>query len=135
MSQKHDTKMIPKKGQKCPFCFFIYDILCNRWRKKRMPAIDEIDKFYHSNTWKKARRAIVLKYRGLCCKCGKTGTEVHHIKPLTLLNVNDPMISINEDNLMLLCKSCHDAIRNDGVIRNDLEFDADGCVIPKGTPH
>ena len=126
--------MIPKKGQKCPFCFFIYVILCNRRSRKRMPAIDEIDKVYHSNAWKKARKAIVMKYRGLCCKCGKTGTEVHHIKPLTLLNVNDPMISINEDNLMLLCKSCHDSIRTGGVIRNDLEFDAEGNVIPKIPP-
>lgn len=100
-----------------------------------MPAIDVLDKFYHSGSWRKVRNIIVKHYLGLCQECGATGSEVHHKIPLTVDNVNDPMISLNPDNLTLLCKSCHDAIRSEGSIRKDLMFDADGNVIPRASPH
>lgn len=81
-----------------------------------MPAIDVLDKFYHSGPWRKVRKIIVKHYLGLCQECGATGSEVHHKIPLTVDNVNDPMISLNPDNLTLLCKSCHDAIRSEGIV-------------------
>ena len=37
--------------------------------------------------------------------------EVHHKIPLTADNVRDPEISLNWDNLELLCKTCHDMER------------------------
>ena len=37
--------------------------------------------------------------------------EVHHKIPLTADNVRDPEISLNWDNLELLCKTCHDTER------------------------
>lgn len=43
----------------------------------------------------------------LCEKCDAIGTEVHHKIRLTPENVNDPEISLNQDNLMLLCNECH----------------------------
>ena len=33
--------------------------------------------------------------------------EVHHKIHLTLDNVDDPSIALNLDNLLLLCKECH----------------------------
>lgn len=37
--------------------------------------------------------------------------EVHHKVPLTADNVKDPEISLNWENLELLCKTCHDQER------------------------
>ena len=68
--------------------------------------------FYNSKKWKDARKAYVdNRIRidgGICEKCkNKPGVELHHIEHLTPGNINDPDITINPDNLMLLCKDCH----------------------------
>lgn len=99
-----------------------------------MPAISVLDKFYHSSAWKKTRKLIVVAKLGLCEECGRKGTEVHHIIPLTPNNVNDPTIALNPNNLKLLCKQCHDAIRSEGEIRKDLQFDEEGNVIKRYPP-
>ena len=102
-----------------------------------MPGSPKRDKFYHSTAWKKCREQIILSRYQLCEKCGRKGTEVHHIIPLTDDNVDDPMISLNPDNLMLLCKECHDSIRleesmtNYVGVRGDVSFDAQGNIIFK----
>jgi len=57
-----------------------------------------------------ALKKCPLKSHGICEKCGAPGTEVHHIIPLNETNVDDPSISLNPDNVMLLCKDCHEAI-------------------------
>ena len=38
----------------------------------------------------------------------RQGEQVHHIKRLTVTNINDPKITTNEDNLELLCRECHE---------------------------
>ena len=67
-------------------------------------------KFYNSGAWVKTSQAYKIHKYGLCEKCGKVGEEVHHIIPLTPQNINDPNISLSWDNLMLLCRSCHELI-------------------------
>ena len=90
--------------------------------KKRM-------RFYNSSLWKKAKEEKKRHARGLCEKCGRPGYEVHHIIPLTDDNVEDPTISINLDNLMLLCTSCHNKMRvEEQGIRSDVRFDEHGNV-------
>ena len=37
----------------------------------------------------------------------KAGDTVHHKIHLTPKNINDPNITLNWDNLMLLCRDCH----------------------------
>ena len=69
--------------------------------------------FYGSAQWKKCRKAYIQYRRGMCERClGKgiitMGTEVHHKIRLTPDNVNDASVSLNWDNLELLCKQCHD---------------------------
>ena len=63
--------------------------------------------FYKSDTCKLARQIKITQENGRCEGCGNVGTEVHHIKRLTVDNVNDVSISINPVNLALLCKECH----------------------------
>ena len=50
--------------------------------------------------------------KGLCEDCLKKGIitpaeEVHHKIELTMFNISDPSISLNNDNLCALCHRCH----------------------------
>ena len=100
-----------------------------------MKTPEKIIRFYNSSRWRKVQKYIKAKYRGLCQECGRAGWEVHHIIPLTLENVDDPFISLGEDNLVLLCTKCHNAKRSDErQVRRDVEFDEDGNVIILDTP-
>ena len=72
-----------------------------------------IKEFYYSPQWKRCREAYKKSKGGLCEECLKQGIispaeEVHHIKKLTVENVNDARVSLGWDNLMALCKACHD---------------------------
>lgn len=94
--------------------------------------------FYNKKDWKRTRNAYFHSQNGICELCGKPGEEVHHKKYLTQENINDINITLNWDNLQLLCKACHFAIhekayeigrynRNKSpVIDNKLEFDSEG---------
>lgn len=98
---------------------------------------DKVDRFYHSTRWRKARLATIAEHRGICQMCRKRrGTEVHHIIPLTAENVDDPEIALGRENLMLLCKECHDAIRhaeeNKGGVA--IEFDSNGEAVVMKNP-
>ena len=42
------------------------------------------------------------------------GTEVHHKIHLTADNINDASVTLNWDNLELLCKECHDIAHRSG---------------------
>ena len=63
--------------------------------------------FYNSPEWQRVRQAVLMRDKYLCVKCGKPAEEVHHKKHLTPNNIGDPMITMNMDNLISLCKSCH----------------------------
>ena len=91
--------------------------------------------FYQSKAWKTMRKYIRIKYKSICQECGKNGFLVHHIKPVTDANLHDEMITLNENNLTLLCIDCHNYIHmNSKYIRNDVEFDTNGQLVKK-PPH
>lgn len=98
-----------------------------------MPAIHkEIDKFYHSKRWKSFRNYIIYSRHGICEECGKPGTEVHHIKALTLENYLNDEVALNPKNMKLLCRACHDSERSkEKEIRKDVMFDENGDLIAK----
>lgn len=91
------------------------------------------DRFYHSTAWAKAKQAKKMQARGICERCGKAGYEVHHKIPLTDENVDDPNISLNLENLELLCTACHNAARDEEERakgkRNDYYFDEKGNMV------
>ena len=69
---------------------------------------DRSKKFYHSSAWKKVRKLIKVRDNGLCQECLDNkritvGTIVDHIIPLSV----DWNKRLDEDNLQLLCQSCH----------------------------
>ena len=67
----------------------------------------------------------------LCEACGGVGEIVHHKIPLTEANMHNPKISLSNDNLQLVCRSCHKRIHDeiDGK-RGKFKFDKNGNIIP-----
>lgn len=77
------------------------------------------NKFYGGTAWKNCRKAVMQNRRGLCERCLARGllvpaTQVHHIIPITPENIEDVNITLNPDNLIILCKPCHDAQHSNG---------------------
>lgn len=70
-------------------------------------------RFYNSKSWKECRKHYIDKRilidGGMCEMCGiELGYIVHHKKELTPMNINNPNITLNENNLQYVCKECHD---------------------------
>lgn len=68
--------------------------------------------FYNSPAWKSARKAYAKSKGNLCERClakglYNPGIIVHHKIHLTPENIGDPSITLNWDNLELLCRDCH----------------------------
>ena len=87
----------------------------------------ELHNFYKSKNWKLAREIKILDQNGLCERCGETGVEIHHKVRLTMDNVNDAQISVNQDNLKLLCRECHNKEHN--RFSSKQQFDEEGNLI------
>lgn len=69
--------------------------------------------FYGRTAWKNVRQQAMKRDAYLCVDCMKKGLytpaeEVHHITPLTPQNIDDPSVSLNLDNLVSLCRDCHE---------------------------
>jgi len=68
--------------------------------------------FYQSRAWKETRLAYAASVGWLCEDCVAKGLYVpgkvvHHITPLTPDNIHDPSVSLNWQNLKLVCQDCH----------------------------
>lgn len=90
-----------------------------------------IRRFYRSDKWKIARAMKIASVGGRCEKSGAIGTEVHHIIHLTEKNVIDPEVSLNQENLLLLCNECHNKVHGRFEGSRVYEFDRDGMVVKK----
>ena len=94
--------------------------------------------FYNSRAWQACRESYIAKRvsidGGLCEECqGRIGFIVHHKVMIDESNVNDSNITLNHDNLMYVCKQCHDRFENHFVKSNGTriryEFDKNGQPI------
>lgn len=103
-------------------------------------------KFYTSRLWKSVKQEIWLRQNCLCDICHKpvyvdgiskwipkenrrTGI-VHHKEHLTDFNLDDDNIAINPDNLVGVCKDCHEQLHHqDQVTRLGYSFDEEGNLI------
>ena len=88
--------------------------------------------FYKSQAWKKMRDYCFKRDVGLCQDCLKDGKivsaeEVHHIIPITTQNIDDESITLNETNLVSLCRECHKS-RHTGRKRR-FQIDENGHVV------
>lgn len=92
-------------------------------------ACDAINRFYRSEAWQLARQERIVAVNGRCEKCGAPGEEVHHIIHLTPENVLDPEVALNQKNLILLCKECHN--KEHGRFKKESQrFDNEGNLKP-----
>lgn len=69
-------------------------------------------KFYSSKAWQDCRNAYAKKAHHLCENCLKSGIYkpgeiVHHRIEISPLNIDKPEITLNHNNLELLCRDCH----------------------------
>lgn len=79
---------------------------------------EERQKIYYSTKWRKLRNAHLQQHPlcELCLKDGKVvpAIDVHHI--ISFMSTDDPLkrlyLAYNPDNLMSLCKECHQKIHN-----------------------
>lgn len=105
--------------------------------------------FYQSKAWKQVRKNVWIKQNLLCAICNRPvyvdGLSeylpkekrrrgiVHHKIELDETNVYDNNISLNEDNLIGVCKECHEQICHVNLpCRKDMIFDEDGYIIKRG---
>lgn len=101
-------------------------------------AKDYSKAFYASKAWKSCRQDYInsmpIYMRGLCERCyvqGKyvLGKELHHKIHLTKDNINDQTITLNHDNLILLCFDCHQ-LEHGKRLDHKYKFDSDGNILP-----
>ena len=102
---------------------------------------ENLEAFYVSWTWRKCRKAFAESKGNLCERCLSRGIiepgstdrplEVHHKIPLNDQNINNPNVSLNWENLELLCKSCHDEERERKPKRWKIAPDG-SVIIPLG---
>ncbi|MBD8005830.1 HNH endonuclease [Bacillus sp. Sa1BUA2] len=92
-------------------------------------------KVYDSKAWQLLRQAYYDSQHGICEWCGSPGDIVDHIEPITSENVNDIWITLNWENLQLLCLSCHNkkTFRKHFAIREGFGFDENGDLIVSKT--
>lgn len=70
-------------------------------------------RFYKSKAWQSTRLAYLKSKGGLCERCLKKGLYVpaeivHHKIYIDERSINDPMVTLNWDNLEAVCRACHE---------------------------
>ncbi len=68
--------------------------------------------FYKSKEWKQCRAAYAKSVGGLCERCFAKGmivpgVIVHHKTHISPENITNPLVTLNWENLELLCRDCH----------------------------
>lgn len=69
-------------------------------------------RFYSSKAWQDCRNEYARRRHYLCENClrqgiYKPGEIVHHVIELDPVNIENPEIALNFNNLCLLCRDCH----------------------------
>ena len=106
-------------------------------------ARDFAKAFYKSAAWQKMREYVLIRDKYKCTRCGRSGDlEVHHIVHLTPENIFDSKVTLNDANLITLCRDCHFAVHEEDRERGNREhnqgkecedgfiFDKMGYLIP-----
>ena len=77
-------------------------------------ALDPIHAFYCRKEYLDLAQSCKVASGGVCARCGGVfdigELRPHHKIELTLDNVDDVTITLNPDNIEVLCHSCHNAV-------------------------
>ncbi len=85
-----------------------------------------------------------MRDRYTCQHCGRPAQEVHHIIHLSPENIWDVKVTLNPNNLISLCRSCHFDIHakdkeagkrrahglSEGDCADGFHFDENGQLVP-----
>lgn len=101
--------------------------------------------FYNSKAWKQNRVAYAISKHCLCERCGRavyvSGVNdvlpkekriryiVHHKQYLNESNFTDDELSLDWNNLELLCIDCHNNEHYQQATRSDVRFTDDGQLV------
>lgn len=94
--------------------------------------------FYKSKQWAECRASYMKSVGGLCERCFRNGLFtpgkiVHHKIHLTPENIGNPHITLDWNNLELVCHNCHNEIHEHDFNRPSRNrryvIDDDGKVI------
>ena len=80
--------------------------------------------FYKSKAWIECRESYYISQHGICERCQGAGLIVHHKIYLTPENINNTNITLNWDNLELVCQRCHNQEHHGG----DEDMTAEGLT-------
>ncbi|MBS6561989.1 MAG: HNH endonuclease [Staphylococcus sp.] len=73
--------------------------------------LDRIHQFYLRKAYKDLSYLLKLKSEGKCSECGRTFSidklRTHHIIELNLNNIDDVTITLNPENIKVVCHGCH----------------------------
>jgi hypothetical protein len=74
--------------------------------------MDKIHKFYCTQAWQDLSYNSKIAAGGKCSRCGYIADKMseligHHKIELTEDNVDDPNISLNRENIEVICQQCH----------------------------
>ena len=76
--------------------------------------LDPIHAFYCRKDYLDLAQACKIKSGGVCAKCGGvfdiSELRTHHKVELTLDNIDDVNVTLNPDNIEVLCHDCHNAV-------------------------
>lgn len=77
--------------------------------------MEQTNSFYYTRAWQQCREAYKKSKGGLCERCLakgiiKPGEIVHHKIHITPQNMNDTSVTLNWENLQLVCRDCHGLI-------------------------
>ena len=87
-------------------------VFSSRARCLKNPMKPYAEKFYKSQRWQDTRKAYASSVGGLCEICKSKGLYVageivHHKIHINPDNINDPNITLDWNNLQLVCRDCH----------------------------
>lgn len=101
-----------------------------------MANVSPFHSFYSSAAWRAFSSMIRISRFHVCELCGvPNASEVHHLIHINKDNINDPAVTLNADNVMLLCRHCHYAIHERGKYRvRRSQFDALGNIVKVQEP-
>ena len=127
-------KIILKRDIYCQECKEKYSKIYNRKNKVNRKDF-EVNKFYSTARWIRIRDRIRLRDRYLCLYCYiknmklSSVTVVHHIIPFK----EDDKLKYDKDNLICLCRECHDMIHNeydiDEINKNNMQNELKKLVV------
>ena len=94
----------------------------------------QLARFYKSKAWRDCRDGYFKSRHGLCERCLKknlisVGKIVHHKIYLDATNYKNPEVSLNWDNLELLCQDCHNKEHHGSSKEKRYSFDKNGNIV------